>query len=222
MFEHKPVTHRIQKQILNSLTYQSSLRFSQLRPPKVDSNLYSYHLKLLTKAGLVEKLDNLYRLSVIGANYVDRVSLFEFDIRQQSKIITMHVIQNDEGDILLQKRTKQPYIDCWTLPYGKVNIDDSSVLVAAKRELDEKLGLIETPERAGDCYIRVWHGDQILSSTLVHVFRTYCNNVTTTDYLNWFRPHKLDQLDLAPAVDKIMTRTFFKDSHYFEEFNVDW
>lgn len=222
MIQHNEVTHSIQKHILNVLKYKATARFRDLKPPKVDSNLYSYHLKLLIKNGMVEKIDNQYGLTVAGVNYIDRVTEGKFAIDEQSKIITMHVIQNDEGDILLQKRAKQPYIDCWSLPYGKAYIDDSSVDIAAKRVLGERIGVVQTPDRAGECYIRVWHGDQILSSTLVHVFRLYTNDVTQTDSIRWFRPHKIDQLDLAPAVEKIMSRTFFKDGSFFEEFNVDW
>lgn len=224
MIEHPEITHQIQKYILNQLTYTDVAKFSQLKPPKTDSNLYSYHLKALLSCDLVEKVEAGYSLTEAGANYVDRISRDEFYIRQQSKIVTMWVIQNSEGDILLQKRLKQPYINSWTLPYGKAYIEDSSLEIAARRTLAEKVGLVITQaiDHAGDCYIRAWHSDQIISSTLVHVFRLYTDEVVQTDQLKWVRPHKLDKLKLAPAVEQIMTRTFFKDSHYFEEFNVDW
>lgn len=224
MIEHPEITHRIQKYILNQLMYTETAKFSQLKPPKTDSNLYSYHLKTLLSCDLVEKVDGGYSLTEAGCNYVDRISSQKFYIRQQSKIVTMWVIQNSEGDILLQKRLKQPYINSWTLPYGKVHIDDSSLEIAARRELAEKVGLVtsQAVDHAGDCYIRVWHSDQILSSTLVHVFRLYADEVVQTDSLKWVRPHKIHELRLAPAVEQIMTRTFFKDDYYFEEFNVDW
>ena len=61
----------------------------------------------------------------------------------------MLVIQNSNGDVLLFKRKRQPYTDLWTLPYGKVHIDDLSIEAAAKREAAEKLGLHnQTVERA--------------------------------------------------------------------------
>ncbi len=208
---------------MNVLLHQKLARFRDLRPPRVDTNLYSYHLKLLQKARLVEKTDAGYQLAPQGLEYVDRVNADKFFVRQQPKIISMLVIQNSDGDILLQKRTKQPHIDCWTLPYGKLHIDDSSVNMAAKRELREKLHLdgVE-PDYAGDCYIRVWHDGQILSSTLVHVFRLYHDMVETGETVRWARPHKLGQLDVAPAVEQIMARTFFRDAHFFEEFDVEW
>lgn len=151
------------------------------------------------------------------------VSSEDKTIRTQPKIITMLVIQNGEGDILLQHRTKQPYIDTWTLPYGKLHIEDLTAKNAAQREAFEKLGLKDQEmEHAGDCYIRVHTSDSLISTTLAHVFRFYKDDIATTDNLVWARPHKLGQFDLAPAVEEVMTRTFFKDAFYFEEYDVTW
>jgi ADP-ribose pyrophosphatase YjhB (NUDIX family) len=223
MFDNINVNHHIQKYIIDVLMYANTARFRDLRPPKTDTNLFSYHLKSLIKSGMVEKRDQGYSLSSIGLSYVDRVSTENKSIRTQPKIISMLVIQNSDGDILLQKRTKQPYIDTWTLPYGKLHVEDKTVKDAAQREAFEKLGL-ENPdlEHAGDAYIRVSTNKTLLSTTLAHVFRAYRDYEIKRDDLVWARPHKLSQYQLSPAVEEIMTRTFFKDPFYFEEFEVDW
>jgi ADP-ribose pyrophosphatase YjhB (NUDIX family) len=223
MFDKTTVNHHIQKHIIDVLMYMKVARFRDLRPPKTDTNLFSYHLKGLIKNGLVEKTDKGYTLSSEGLSYVDRVSSEKKIIRTQPKIITMLVIQNGNGDILLQRRTKQPYIDTWTLPYGKLHIEDRSAQEAAQREAFEKLGM-ENPEleHAGDAYIRVSAKGTLLSTTLAHVFRAYREYAIHQDDLVWARPHKLDQYALSPAVEEIMTRTFFKDPFYFEEFEVTW
>ena len=171
----------------------------------------------------VNKIDGGYTLSADGLAYVDRVSTEKKVIRSQPKIITMLVVQNSDGDILLQRRTKQPYIETWTLPYGKLHIEDTSVKSAAQREAFEKLGLQnQAVEHAGDCYIRVIASDELLSSTLAHVFRFYRDDITLGDDLVWARPHRLGDVTLAPAVEEIMARTFFKDDFFFEEFVVEW
>lgn len=223
MFENISVNHHIQKHIIDVLMYTQVARFRDLRPPKVDTNLFSYHLKGLIKAGVVAKVDTGYTLSTVGLSYVDRVSTEKKTVRTQPKIITMLVIQNSEGDILLQRRTKQPYIDSWTLPYGKLHVEDKTVKDAAQREAFEKLGL-ENPEleHAGDCYIRVTSKGELVSTTLTHVFRAYRDYQVHRDDLVWARPHKLEQFKLSPAVEEIMTRTFFKDPFYFEEFESEW
>lgn len=214
--------HHIQKHIIGVLMHQQYARFRDMRPPRVDTNLYSYHLKLLQKRQMVQKTDAGYCLDKAGLLYVDRVSLKSLNVRTQPKIITMIVLQNADGDVLLQKRTKQPYIDTWTLPYGKLHIDDPSVQAAVQREAREKLGIDRLEaQHAGDCYIRIWQGGELLSTTLAHVFYTETDTITPSDELMWVRPHRLGQYRLAPAVEQIVARTFFRDPFFFEEFVVE-
>lgn len=220
------IGHHIQRHILGVLYHQKIARFRDLRPQNVDTNLYSYHLRSLIKQGMLRKVEGGYTLGDRGLAYIDRVSSKSMLIRTQPKIVTMIVTQNSNGDVLLQRRTKQPHLDTWTLPYGKLHIEDYSILGAARREADEKLGLIEPSLiHAGDCYIRVYTGKgedrQILSSTLVHVFYLETDDIVVSEKLQWARPHKLAEFDLAPAVEQIVARTFFRDPYFFEEYEAD-
>ena len=54
----------------------------------------------------------------------------------------------------------------------------------------------------------------------MHVFRLYADDITTGETVAWARPHKLAALDVAPAVEDVMTRAFFKDPFFFEEYDV--
>jgi ADP-ribose pyrophosphatase YjhB (NUDIX family) len=222
MIEFVSINHHIQKHIIDVLMYQEKARFRDLKPPRVDTNLFSYHLKLLQKASIVQKDDTGYSLAQRGMSYVDRVSSEKRTIRTQPKIVTMLLVQNGDGDVLLQKRTKQPYIGTWTLPYGKLHIEDGSVEAAGRREAFEKLGLDNQPLRhTGDCYIRVTMADgAMLSSTLVHVCTFNRDDIVTSDTIQWARPHKLRDYKLAPAVEEIVTRGFFHDPFFFEEFTL--
>lgn len=203
--------------------FQEVARFRDLRPPKVDTNLFSYHLKLLIKSDIVKKLSNGYTLSTAGLAYVDRVSVLSKNLRTQPKIITMYVVQNSEGEVLLWKRKRQPYINAWTLPYGKLHTDDESLQLSAARELSEKMKLKDQPVRhVGDCYIHVNTDSQLLSTTLAHVFRFERDEIYLGDNFMWVKPHKLSQYKVAPAVEKIIARSFFNDPFFFEEFYEDW
>ena len=216
MLKTTTVNHKIQKYIIDLLRYTEIARFSELRPPRTDTNLFSYHLNVLIKLAMVVKVEGGYTLGTKGLGYVDRVTT-------QPKIITMLLIQNGEGDILLQRRTKQPYINTWTLPYGKLHSDDNSLKAAAQREAFEKLGLSDQAmTHAGDCYIRVTSGGDLISTTLAHIFKFNSDDIGTTDDLVWARPHKLSQYRLAPVVEQIMTRGFFNDPFFFEEFESEW
>jgi len=223
MIEKTTIDHHIQKHIIGVLMHQKYARFRDLRPPKVDSNLYAYHLKLLQANGFVVKDADGYTLDKKGLLHVDRVTTATLKLRSQPKIVTMLVIQNSNGDVLLFRRKRQPFTDLWTLPYGKLHIDDASIQSAARREAAEKLGLGDvTPEHAGDCYIRIVDGGEIVMSTLAHVFRFETDAIIPHERLKWARPHKLGQLDLAPAVEQIVARTFFRDPYFFEEFTEAW
>ena len=156
MIERNDIEHHIQKHIISVLMYDKYARFRDLRPPKIDTNLYSYHLKLLQKRGFVAKTPQGYSLDKKGILYVDRVSTSTLTVRTQPKIIVMLLVQNSNGDVLLYKRVRQPYTDQWTLPYGKLHIEDETLEKAAIREAYEKLGLKDQHvEHAGDCYIRI-------------------------------------------------------------------
>lgn len=204
---------------MSVLMYQEYARFRDLRPPQTDTNLFSYHLKVLMRCTYVEKTLSGYTLTQNGLRYVDRTTGHTMSIRSQPKIISMLLVQNSEGDILLHKRNKQPYINTWTLPYGKIHIDDESIESAAHREAYEKLGhKNQVLQHAGDVYIRIVTGDKQLSVTLAHIFRFNSDDIAVSDGLMWVRPHKLASYRLAPAVQAIVARSFIGGNHFFEEF----
>lgn len=245
MFEQDEIKHHIERSILSYLMTHEYARFSDMRPDKVDTNLFSYHLKLLIKRDFVTKTDKGYTLSRHGLVYVDRVNADKMRVRTQPKIITMLLIQDGYGKILLQRRDKQPYINTWTLPYGKLHIDDESVLMAARRESIEKLGFDPHKLRhVGDCYITVVNGYRevavedshgsldegdtihintrrepaIETRTLAHIVRFETDAIAATETLQWVEPLDLDGINTAPAVEQIVARAFFGDKFFFEEF----
>ena len=222
MIEQTVLEHHTQKHIMSVLYRQKYARFRDLRPPRVDTNLYSYHLKKLVSQGFVQKTTHGYTLDKKGLLYSDRVSHKNMLVRTQPKMISMLVVQNSDGDVLLQKRGKQPYIKQWTLPYGKVHIDDATVECAALREAKEKLNVSwRTIAHAGDCYIRVYVDGEVFTSTIAHIFYKETDDIALTQRLQWVRPHKLNTYNLAPAVEQIVARTFFRDPYFFEEYTEE-
>lgn len=245
MLEQDPIKHHIERSIMGHLLTHEYARFSAMRPPRVDTNLFTYHLKQLMKAGFIIKTELGYTLSDKGLIYIDRISTNQMKLRTQPKIITMLLIQDGYGKVLLQKRTKQPYINTWTLPYGKLHIDDESVVAAAAREAREKLAYDPHKLRhAGDCYIVVGHTEQskdevngtltdgdilelaaqehfiVEMRTLAHIVRFETDAIAASDDLQWVEPLDLPKLKLAPAVEQIVTRAFFGDTFFFEEFRM--
>jgi len=213
--------HPLQKHIIDVLTYRESARFSELKLSKTDTNVFSYHLKVLLQADVIKKVGDTYILSQNSFSYID--NLTKYTSSNQPKILCMLLIQNSEGDVLLYKRHKQPYIDRWTLPYSKILLTDGSVLDAGRRVAREKLGLTDQAlSHVGDAYIRVQDDKDTLSTTLVHVLRFNKDTIAITDNLQWIQPHKLASARLVPGVEEIIARSFFNDDFFFEEFDVQY
>lgn len=152
--------HIVQSKILDKLTYAKTLRYSQMKPEKTESNLFSYHLKSLIKDRYIEKTENgEYTLSSKGKSYVDKISHRSLKVRQQPKIITLLDLVNDKGETMLYRRKHQPYIGMLAFPTGKLHMYES-VLDAANREVKEKLEFSEVSLRhRGIVYVTVRDGE---------------------------------------------------------------
>jgi 8-oxo-dGTP pyrophosphatase MutT (NUDIX family) len=166
--------HNIQKRIFNRLVGSESMRYSELKPKEIEANLFMYHLKELMKVGLVEKLEKRYTLTAAGRSTATRFSIREQGIRIMPSAISVLVLESTDGDQLLYRRRRQPYIGALGFPSGKIHLGDT-LKVAAYRELDEKCGyhqedfeltyrgvfnLVEYEETGLKNHIigHVWHG----------------------------------------------------------------
>lgn len=223
MFEYSSITHHIQKAIIAHLMEYELARFRDMRPPKTDTNLYSYHLKLLLKQGYVEKTDVGYKLGLRGMVYADRVNTETVKLRPQPKIITMLVIQNDEGQVLVFKKKRQPFIGKLTLPYGKLHNDDLSVYDAAKREVHDKLGdmTIDELKHVGDTYIHIIHEGEAAMSTLVHIFYATSKAPLPFEHLEWVEPLDIRYENSAPGVVEVVQFALISKTFFFEEVTVE-
>lgn len=217
-----PVKHVIQQYIIDQLSRLEVARFSDLRPPKTDTNLFAYHLKVLVGHGLVEKADDGYRLGLAGLSYARDAGI---DTKSQfrAQIVTMLVIQNSDGGLLLQKRAEQPFINTWELPSAQPAVDDVTIAASAQSIASAISEIVPVELRhAGEAYIRVYGRGDLLMTTLAHIYRFESDNIKTDDSLVWASPHALGHYSLAPGVESIVARSFFNDDCFFEEYNEDW
>jgi len=90
--------HQLQRHILSRLINLGSGRYRDLKPKEVDGNLFTYHLKQLLDARLVEKSANIYKLTASGLQYVDRLSLTDYKPRVQPKIVSLLALRNQRRD----------------------------------------------------------------------------------------------------------------------------
>lgn len=217
------VEHIIQKQILDALTKAKALRFSQLKPAGLESNIFMYHLKQLIKSGLVEKVDGAYCLGLAGLTYVDQLSSTNLRPRLQPKVIAILVVQNQEGKVALLRRKVQPYIDHYMLPSGKIHFGESQTAHAA-RELQEKLGIETALSVCGVAAISISKDSHVLTHVLATVTTGSVKNTKLhckdpRFIAEWVDTSRLESLLLMPGTAEILQlaktrRNFAEDLHY--------
>jgi 8-oxo-dGTP pyrophosphatase MutT (NUDIX family) len=138
------IDHYIQKDILSRLTHAAYLRFSELKPEGMESNIFMYHLKQLLSQGYVDKIGTGYQLAPKGLSYVDGLSTTNHKPREQPKLIAIIALHDDTGRWLLAERKIQPYIGTRMFPSGKQHRGETSA-EHVSRELQEKTGLSDIP-----------------------------------------------------------------------------
>lgn len=212
MNDFQSIKNKIQLQIIEYLFHHGASRFRSLRPARIDSNLLSYHLTKLVHQGYIKKDGDEYQLADKGWQYVDRVLAYP-SVRMQPDIKMAFVIQNDDGDVLLLQSN-----EAWQLPQEPAHIDDKSVTAAALGYIQSIFDNVLLLRHAGDAYLRVRRDDTQLSRTLFHVFRAEVRGATTVHNGKWVGLHSLPNYQLTPGTDAIISRSFFGDGFFFEEF----
>lgn len=220
-FETLDRRHNIQRYILGVLLRCKFARFRDLRPPKVDSNAFSYHLKTLLRDDFVAKTEDGYTLTARGLSYIDRVSGQNLSVRPQPKIMTIIALTNEFDELLVHAKNTQPFIGELTMPCGKLHLDDASIHAAAVRELHEKVGVdYDGIEHVGDCYVAVLEGKRVMMNALMHTFhaRVIKSDIKAADGSVW---QPLGQLEsAAPATRRIAQLiTECPGQHFFDEYS---
>lgn len=195
--------HHIQRYILDILMKHQYARFRDLRPPRVDSNAFSYHLTALTKQDLVVKTDHGYTLTTRGLAYVDRLSGSNTKPRPQPKIRTIIALINEFDEVLVQRKDTQPFINQLTFPSGKIHMEDTSIQDAAVREVYEKVGLhVANLTHAGDMYLSITSEGEVVMGALMHVFTKRVSSAITLEDNAFWQPLSALE-DAAPATRKV-------------------
>lgn len=199
--------HFIQKYILDKLIYAQFLRNRDMRPPHIESNLYQYHLKRLIDSGYVKKVQQGYELSTKGLQYADKHSSDLKTQRPQPKLVTILIIENEKGEVLLVKRNKQPFIGLYNLPSGKIH-EGESLIEAGTRELLEKTGITDEIDLipSGTVHLTAADGSDVISESYGFVL---CAKVVDTDCLKgiYFDRKRTEAMhNLMPGVTEIISK----------------
>jgi len=138
--------HQIQNNILRTLLFKETARFTELNINKIPNDHFTFHLKRLIGEGLVRKnQDGSYVLTIAGKEYANRLDTDskEVEIEKQAKIGILVVCTDGLGDkkkYLVQQRLKHPYHGFYGFISGKIKWGEG-IYQAALRELEEEAGL---------------------------------------------------------------------------------
>lgn len=214
--------HYIQRYILDSLVKADILRNRDMRPEKVESNLYQYHLLQLQKQGYIQKVEQGYTLSNRGLAYADRHSTSLKKSRTQPKIVLILVVENELGEILLVPRQKQPFIGLLNLPSGKLHLDEA-VADAVKREYREKVDADDTGVSVAyksTIHSIISDGEIVISEFIGLIYSCkVVKDVIKKDDFVWFGVANAYPVNIMPGVAEIINA--YTDDQLFTETKID-
>lgn len=193
---------------MGKLLYAETLAYSQMRPEGVESNHFAYHLEQLVHAGIVAKSGKEYSLAPEGLALVDRMSQEKMVHRLQPHILTVTQITNTKGELLLFKRSFQPYIHKLGFLLGKIHMEET-LWEAAEREVYEKSGLKNVSlKQRGIVYVHVTHEGFTITKALCHVFQGKVRGAPATTSsqrgsCEWVDPEDITKEQVMPGFVEI-------------------
>ena len=112
--------NKIEKSILELFLFETSLKFSEIEKLlKLRSNKLSYHLKNLTKKGILVKNNETYSLSETAEYIIPYLS----DKKAVLPVILIHI--GNKKECFLYNRKKRPFKNYLSLPGGRFCVNES-------------------------------------------------------------------------------------------------
>jgi hypothetical protein len=159
----------IQKGILKKLFLNKDSTYSDLKKKKTPGNKFVYHLNKLLKDGLVKKIDSKYKLTNKGKLYFSSISMKNFSIRSQPKIVNLIILENKKKYLFCLKKN-QPFLNQYGFILGKLHFNEG-LKNAAERELFESTGLLSKKmHHCGFAYINIYENNSLISSIFANIF----------------------------------------------------
>jgi ADP-ribose pyrophosphatase YjhB (NUDIX family) len=199
--------HYIKSYILDKLSVQKVLRNKDMRPPRVESNLYQYHLKQLQLEQYVAKVDGGYTLANKGLAYAATHSATLKKERPQPQVLTVLFVTNQNGRILIRTKQRQPFIGMGGLVIGKMHRDET-VFDAAKREFFEKVSEASdeiTLDYFGSAHVVVRQQNCVISDYVGLLIRVAVpNGVSLKSEGSFYDIDQINKRFLSPGVNELL------------------
>lgn len=207
--------HKKRKLIFEQFLYNKTMTFSELeKATGIRSNELAYFLDKLEKEDVINKNNSTYTLSKGAETYIP----FFVDNKDRLSPLPVILVQCiKENKVLLFKREKRPYKNFWSLPGGRIKLDES-ISDAAERIIKEKTFLNSKfdkvnavlHERAKDKDANTVH-----AYILIFVSVEATSDVSDKECVRWFPIEDLPE-DMIPS-DKHLVQNNGNDFYNLKE-----
>jgi ADP-ribose pyrophosphatase YjhB (NUDIX family) len=141
--------HDIQLNILRTLLFAKSKRYSEIKPIDMEGSQFMFHMDTLISSNYVIKdSKGLYSLTSEGKEFANQMDSIEIQMKKQSKITAKICCVrniNAETEYLLYKRLKNPFYGSQGFPNSKIWYG-ASFIEGAKKGLFKETNLIGEPD----------------------------------------------------------------------------
>jgi hypothetical protein len=223
----KQQMHPAQGSILRTLRYTDSARYNVLRKPTgLESDVFKFHLRNMTKTGYVEKLQSgEYALTVAGKEFANNLDDAKTAIQKQPKLSVRLVIgkidRKGQKVYLFQRRTRNPYLGYWGSIGGPVQWGEATEKTAQK-ELIKQTGLTATCTVKSFFRVRDYIGGskQLLEDKLFIIvdaanIQGTLANTWPGGFNKWMTLDDLDKTKKHYASTRSYTESVTKDTAYY-------
>jgi ADP-ribose pyrophosphatase YjhB (NUDIX family) len=169
---------------------------------KVRSNKLAYHLKSLTKKGILVKQNNYYFLSETSEHMIPYLSEKDSIL----PVILIHI--GDNKNCFLYKRTKRPYSNLLSLPGGRILLGES-LEQATKRIMKEKFNMNVKLKKINS--VSLEHVKR--NKRIIHSFLLIFIKATTND--------KISLVDIQKSKNKIISSDYKLIKSSDSEININ-
>jgi ADP-ribose pyrophosphatase YjhB (NUDIX family) len=186
--------------ILKLFQYSEKLKFSDIEKAlKIRSNKLAYHIKNLTKKGVLEKENNYYKLSESSEYIVPYIA------SKETLLPVVLILIGDNKKVFLHKRNKRPYKNMLSLPGGRILVGES-LESAAKRIMKEKFNLEIKYKKLNSISME----QTKKNNKIVHSFILFLVSATTKNKVELLEVEKLKSKTI-PSDFKLITEDFNKE-----------
>ncbi len=200
------------RRILQLLMHNPVLPFNKLWNKEGRSNKFAYHMKVLEKEALIERVEGQgYRLTQKGKSYVTYLEgETGNDIQFPLMAVATVIVQDDK--ILMFQRKKEPFYGYWGFQGGKVSFSEY-ILECATKEILEETGLTCDVELKGLFSSKTFNNNTLSYNHQLFIVKATnpkgkLQEETREGANKWFTRSEIENLKILPNIPQLIEIAF--------------